>query len=470
MLGQLLLARWLAPDAFGALAFANVVTSVAAALAQLGLGSALVQAERLTREEARAAAGLAWLQGALLAFLAAALAPICAAVLGAPELIRLLPVYALTLVLAAPTGVALALLQRRLAFGRITRLQLGAGGLGLAASLTLAAAGLGVWALVLGRLAGDGLLLLGALLAAGRESRPSWRLGRARRFLRFGANVTGTQLLNTVASQLDNALLGATLGSVALGRYGVAWSLAMLPATRLAGSVKGVAFAALARRSESREGFEAAARALLLHTAVACAPPVVGLAAVADPAVPWLLGAQWTECAALLRALAPASIVFALGSAMGAILLARGASHVELRFALLRVALLGPLLWLGIRLAGAQGAALAVSVYALAALPPFFFVLARWAGLRPLFVLRALAPGLVAAAACGAAASAASELASDGSPPARLAAAVVSGALATFLCLRLGFAGDLRTILATVRSAWPAAARNVPSDGLQTTP
>jgi hypothetical protein len=70
---------------------------------------------------------------------------------------------------------------------------------------------------------------------------------------------------------------------------------------------------------------------------------------------------------------------------------------VELRFALLRVLVLGALVFAGARMDGASGAASGVSVYHVAAFPLFFYVLRRFGGLSTARVAAAIAPGLVAA-------------------------------------------------------------------------
>jgi PST family polysaccharide transporter len=450
------LARWLAPEAFGAVALLGVVAQLAGTLAQLGLGSALVQARRLEPGDVRAVLGLSIVQGAALSALVALLAPLCAGALRAPELARLLPVYGLTLALSAPAGVALAVLQRRLAYGRLALIQLAGLAVGTAVALGAAIGGAGVWALVSGRLATDAAVLAGALASLGALGRPSLALSRARRFASFGARVAATQLLNAAAGQLDTVLLGVSLGAAALGHYSLASSLVMLPAVRLAGVVKGVAFAALSRALRTGEDFERAALQLVLHVCALCTPPVVGLALVARDLVPLALGAGWDDTARLVVALAPAGVVFAWGSAMGAILLARGAASLELRFALLRVAVLGPLLWWSAGRAGALGAALAIASYAFLCVPLFFLVLARAGGLAPARLARALAPGVVSAAAMAPPVLGVGALLADAPALARLGAEIVMGALACAGCLRAVFPAAFASLVATAQRAWPS--------------
>jgi O-antigen/teichoic acid export membrane protein len=393
-----LVAHWLHPSDFGVAAVVGVIVGLASAWALLGLGSALTQAERVEPEDAAAVLGLSLtLACTLAAFLTLGLAPALRAPLGVPRLPFLVGLASLSLPVGALQGVAFGLLQRRLAFDVIARMQLAGVVLNALFTLSLALLGGGVLALILARLLADACLLVPTLRRAGAPWRPRFDRARVAPFTRFGLPVAGAQLLVALGSQVDTAVLGATLGAGALGHYTLAFTLVMLPASRLAAAVKGVAFAALSRSADLEAGFTRSACSLLRQISLACCPLVIGLASVANDLVPLLLGRGWEATSSLIVRLAPTGVVAALGSAMGAILLARGRPGVELRFALLRVLVLGALVFAGARMDGASGAASGVSVYHVAAFPLFFYVLRRFGGLSTARVAAAIAPGLVAA-------------------------------------------------------------------------
>src|SRR5215472_2334301 len=393
-----LVARWLRPSDFGVAAVVGVIVSLASALALLGLGSALTQAERVEPEDAAGVMGLSLVLACTLAMLLTlAVAPALRAPLGVPALPLLVGVASLGLPLSAVQGVAFGLLQRRLAFDVIARLQLAAVLLNAFFTLAIALLGGGVLALVAARLLADACLVAPAVKRAGAPRRPRFDPARVAPFARFGLPLAGAQLLVALGSQVDTAVLGATLGAGALGQYTLAFTLVMLPASRLAAAVKGVAFAALSRSAGVEPAFTRHAGSLLRQMSLACCPLVIGLASVADDLVPLLLGPGWDATSSLLVRLAPTGVVAALGSAMGAILLARGRPGVELRFALLRVVALGALVFGGARVDGASGAACGVSAYHVAAFPLFFYLLRRYGGLSTARVALAIGPGLFAA-------------------------------------------------------------------------
>jgi len=457
-----LLARFLAPADFGTASIVAIVAGLASALALLGLGAALTQARETTREDAAAVLGVSLALAALLAVtLAGVVGPLLGRALDAPALPGLVALAALALPLSAFQGVAIALLQRRLAFDVLARLQLAAVVGNAVLSLALAAAGGGVLALVVGRLLADAVVLPFALRCADAPLRPRLDATRAARFVRFGVPVAGTQVLIAAGSQIDTAVLAATLGVAALGQYALAFTLVMLPAVRLASVVKAVAFAALSRSAPVGAAFERQACSLLRQVSATCCPLALGLAVVAGDLVPLVLGPGWSDVSQLVVCLTPAGVVAAFGSAMGAVLLARGRPKVELGFAVFRVVALGALVYAGGRRAGAVGAALGVSAYHLFGFPLLFVVLQRFAGLPPARVASALAPGLVASLGMVLVVAVAGALVPGAPGTVRLALQVCVGALSYAALLRLGFPTAWDELRATAREARARTAGSV---------
>jgi O-antigen/teichoic acid export membrane protein len=457
-----LVAHWLRPSDFGVAAIVGVIVSLASALSLLGLGSALTQAERVEPEDAAAVLGLSLpLACALAMLLTFGVAPVLRAPLGVPALPLLVGVASLALPIGAVQGVAFGLLQRRLAFDVIARLQLAAVLLNALFTLAIALLGGGVLALVAARLLADACLLGPTVSQAGAPWRPRFHRARVAPLAHFGLPLAGAQLLVALGSQVDTAVLGASLGAGAIGHYTLAFTLVMLPASRLAAAVKGVAFAALSRSAGVEPAFTRSACTLLRQTSLACCPLVIGLASVADDLVPLLFGRGWEATSSILVFLAPTGVVAALGSAMGAILLARGQPGVELRFALLRVVALGALVFAGARMDGASGAACGVSAYHVAAFPLFFYVLRRFGGLSTARVARAIAPGLFAALGMALVVRLAGSGLAHLPTQVRLAVRVALGAASYTAMIRSFFPQAWDEALATVRKARNAATPGV---------
>lgn len=305
----LLLARWLAPQAFGLMALVSTAMVVVVTLAELGLTEALVQRKRLPGVVVDTAF---WLLLGVAGFLAAALAafagPLSQAY-GQPELQPLIWALCPLVLVVALNTVPQALMQRELRFRPLALRGLAGTLAGGCAGLGLAWLGADVWSLVAQQLVAGVVGL--ALLWAQTNWRPRARFSRAavRRLVGFGRHVLVTRCLNVVASKVDDAVIGFFLGPVALGAYAVASRLRLALEQLFCQGIDAVALSAFSRLSAQRETL---AQAYLgaTRTALTLALPVFLSAAWLAPAwLPLLIGTQWDAAMAPLQALLLAGLL-----------------------------------------------------------------------------------------------------------------------------------------------------------------
>jgi O-antigen/teichoic acid export membrane protein len=305
----LLLARWLAPQAFGLMALVSTVLVVVVMLAELGLAEALVQRKRLAGVAVDTAFWLLMGVGGLLAIGLAALASPLAKLYEQPDLAPLVWALCPLVVVVSLNAVPQALMQRALRFrplalrGMVGTLVGGATGLGMAL------AGADVWSLAVQQLVAAGVGL--ALLWGQTDWRPRWRFSpaAARRLLGFGRHVLMTRCLNVVASKVDDAVIGFVLGPVALGVYAVAGRLRLALEQLFCQGIDAVALSAFSRLASQRDVL---AQAYLgaTRTAISLALPVFLSAAwLAPELLPMLIGQQWSAAMAPLQALLLAGLL-----------------------------------------------------------------------------------------------------------------------------------------------------------------
>jgi O-antigen/teichoic acid export membrane protein len=147
--GNLALTRILFPEAFGLMTLVTVFIVGLGMLSDIGLGPAIHQSAR--GGDLRFL-GTAWtlqaIRGVGLFAAACAIAPLAAAFYGVPALALLLPVSALSRVIAGITPIRQEVAVRHLRPGRLTMIDLGAQAAGLAVTLVLAVLLGSVWSLV----------------------------------------------------------------------------------------------------------------------------------------------------------------------------------------------------------------------------------------------------------------------------------------------------------------------------------
>lgn len=314
----LVTSRLLAPEDFGAVAFAAAVVALVGVALPTAFGEALIQRAELRRDHLDTVFWLALLAGAagyggiLLA------APAAAAWSGVPVLAQILPVLGLRLLFDAALTVPAALVARRMRFRLVALRTAVANGLGAAVCLVLVLQGFALWALVAAQ------LVTSAAAWAVAQASAGWRPGLAasRAALaelgRFGLYAMGGRALTE--ARLDQLLMGWALGPAALGLYYFARRLHQMLAELTSGAFGPVSNALMASlQAEPEKRREAFLTASFAAAAVAF-PVFAGLIAVAPGAVPLVFGGQWTGAVFAVQCLSVVGLMAALGVLQAALI------------------------------------------------------------------------------------------------------------------------------------------------------
>lgn len=355
------MARLLAPQAFGLVALAQVVLRFFGYFAQVGIGPALIQRATLVEADKRLALGLLLAIGASFALGMALLAPVFAALFHAPALVDVLRVLGLNFLIISLGALPQALLQRALRFRATAALEsLSFVGGALCVGLPLAWAGAGVWALVGSTLGQSSLLLVGGWLLARPPLRPQWQGDRAA-LLGYGMRHSLVTFLEYLGDSLDSLLIGRLLGTAPLGLYNRALMLASLPVEYGVRVLSRVLFPVLSRNQD--DAGKVGHVFLLGTTLVGMFAGAVsfGLAAAAPDVVPLVLGPQWGDTVPVVQILALAMPMAYMTYVSGVVCDACGLLAFKLRLQAATVLLLGLLMFL-LAPQGLTGFALAVLI------------------------------------------------------------------------------------------------------------
>ncbi len=334
-----LLGRLLAPEDFGVVALAVAFVTVLQTVAEAGFSVWLVQAEEVDDRTTSTAFWTSTAAGVVTAAaLALAAAPL-AALLDAPDLAPVLAALSLVLVLAGLASTPMALLTREMRFRELAVRQVVSVLLGCVVGVATALAGAGVWALVLQLLVqhASGLVLLLAL--------SRWRPGRqwsrplAVEMTRFGARVVGIQGLQQVRDQGEVLLIGAALGTTALGYWSVATRLLYVLLDLCLGTVATVATPTFVRMRDDVRRLAAAYGQSVGLSALVVGPALVALAVTSPQLVPLVFGERWTASGPLAAVLAVGGLATAMTFFDRSVLIARDRLDVELRLVVLVVVL-----------------------------------------------------------------------------------------------------------------------------------
>jgi O-antigen/teichoic acid export membrane protein len=312
----LVLAKILAPDAFGLLAIALVPIGVLLQATELGMIPALVHSEAPARRDYDVAWSIGFVRGLLTFALVVLVAPWVAELAGEPRAADITRALALHPLLIAASSIRLADLQRRLEFRPLAILHLGEAIANTVISIALAPH-FGAWSLVAGTLAGSLGRLSISYLVAPYAPRFAFERAAARGLIRFGRWIFVAALLSAIGAAVLRLLISRQVGVAELGVYYLATRLTFLLAGTVIDVGTSVSFPIYARLKEDRDEAVRVFRAVWSATTVLIVPAFALLIALAPTLVSDVLGAHWSGTAPVLRVLALVTILSIFGDVSG---------------------------------------------------------------------------------------------------------------------------------------------------------
>jgi PST family polysaccharide transporter len=347
---SIVLARLLAPEDFGVMALTWIVIGLLRPLSDLGLGNAVVQRATLSERHIRVAFTLACLLGLGLAVVVYAAAPVCATLLQNPQVTGILRLLALGFAVQGTAVVSSALLRRQLDFRVLFFIDVGSyiGGFAVVA-IVLALSGFGVWSLAAGTLVQIVVAAVAQSLFVRHSARPLLATTELSELLNFGIGGTAVALVNYVALNGDNFIVGRWGGAGPLGLYTRAYNLMNLPFSHVSNVISTVLFPALAQVQHEPERLQRAYLLLTQLVGTVAGPVMVAMAVAAPHLIPMLYGPQWLGAIPALQVLCCAGYFRALYHIGGVLAQSAGYVYAELlrQVVYAMIVVLGA--WVGLR-------------------------------------------------------------------------------------------------------------------------
>lgn len=395
------LARLLVPDDFGLIGMVTAVTGFVALFKDLGLSTATIQRDQVSHDQVST---LFWVNVALAVaagMVVAALAPGIAWFFGKPELTGITLALSIGFLFGGLAVQHQALLRRQMRLTALAALSVVSMLVGIAVAIFAAVLGAGYWALVYQQVAMSVADAAGVwVVCRWRPGLPCRRSG-IRSLLAFGGHLTGFNIVNYFARNLDNVLIGKFWGPEALGFYAKSYGLLLLPINQINAPISSVAIPALSRLQNDPDRYRAYYLKAIGVVAAFGMPLVAFLFVAADQVVLAVLGPQWTATVPIFRALAPAAFLGTFNVATGWVFISLGQTDRQFRWGILSSILTVAAFFVGLPW-GALGIAVGLSTVRCLWRWPTIVYCFRNAPLEPSDLLRVLAPPALASwiAAC----------------------------------------------------------------------
>lgn len=310
----IMIARLLLPSDYGLMAMATIITGYAAYLSELGIGSAIIQKEKVDQNELSAIFWFTMLFSILLSVVCFIGAYFMAYIFNEPRIIPLTQAISVIFILEGLQIVPLNLLKKELGFKKVGLIEM----IGtLVASLCMfliAYKGGGVWTLV----AGSFVLSLAKLVLV--YSNVKWfpylhfSLKDAKSYLKYGINVTIGRSFFYLFESSDKFFAGRAWQSQILGYYTFALGLAQIPTEKIVVLINQVSFPVFSKLQNDKVAFNKFYLKIVEITATLAIPIFIGGYLIGEDIIKLLLNDKWYPIISVFKYLCLTQIFTALNA------------------------------------------------------------------------------------------------------------------------------------------------------------
>lgn len=298
---QIVMARLLIPEEYGALSIMLVFINVGNVIVQSGMNTALVQADNIERVDCSTVFWMSF--GISLALYGAVFisAPAVADFYSMPNIVWPLRVLASLLPINAYNAIQIALITRDLEMRKIFRATVASSLASAAAGIGSAAAGAGLWALVAQQLTYQVVNCLAHALQLDWRPHLEFSANSARGLFGFGSRLLASGLLDQGYQSLSDLIIGRQFSSAQLGIVSQGKKYPQAIGNVLDGAIQPVMLSAVSRVQSDAVRAKRLVRRALKTSTFLIVPAMALFASVAPTLVPLLLGAQWDESVPFLQ-------------------------------------------------------------------------------------------------------------------------------------------------------------------------
>ncbi len=390
-----ILVRILAPQEFGLIAMANVFIGFATLFSEMGIGNALVQRKEIREEHLSSAFWLNMALGAFFMFFSFLVSPGIARFYHRPELVPIVNVLSLNFVVSAAAVVQQSLLMRSMDFRSLMIRDIAAAVLSGTLGIVFALRGHGVWSLVFQMLAWA--VFNNVFLWSASSWRPHLLFSKKAMgdLMGFSLNMTGFQIVNYFARNVDQLLIGRFLGAQPLGYYAMAYKLMLFPLQNFSWVITRVMFPAFSRIQKELPRVAENYAKMLRYVSLVTFPLMMFFFVVAPDLIFLLWGERWEETIRIVRVLCFCGMIQSIVTVGGSVYLSQGRADVQFRMSLPNVALTTLSILVGLQW-GIFGVAVAYTVFNLLWAPISIYVVTRILKYDVLKIYRILVRNLLA--------------------------------------------------------------------------
>ncbi len=397
-----LVAHYLSAEALGLFALVQIFLSFSQLFMDMGIGNAVIHQQKNSHRHLSELFTISVMIGLTITFSVYFIAPLLGLFFDEPRLAKYVELVAVVFVIFSLSRIHLALLQKKLAFSIIAKVELLSAITGFIIVISCIVNSLGIEALLYGYIAAASVQSL--LFFSLSDFRPSlcypesW--SEIKEYLSFGFYQTGDSIVNFFNSQIDLILVGKLLGTEALGGYSLIRQLCFRPAMVINPVLTRVAFPVMAKLQCSPELPKVYCK-LVGVLGILNFPLYVVIFVLATPIISTLFGDQWLHIVSVLQFMAVWCLVRSVMNPVGSLLMAVGKVKLALRWNSFLLIIMPLVIYLSTKY-GVFGVAITLAIMQVLLLPGhWYFLLKQSVGIQYKEILAVLIKPLFSAVLAG---------------------------------------------------------------------
>lgn len=309
-------ARYLSPAEFGVLSIINIFVSLINVLENFGFSTAVIQRDKVTKDERSSLFFLQIFFCLLIGFLIIIIAPLVANFFDMASLEGLLPLLSITMFLNGPIILFQAFLEKEFHFKELSIIQIIREVSLVAFTALLLFLDNGLLGVVWGQVIAVTIMAILILYVSFKNSllhlKFHFKFSEVKPFIKFGLFIAGKQLMTQLTHHIDELIIGYFLNAEVLGLYHFAKNVLNRLRTLITTSFSKVLFPLLSKVKNNLSRLTKAYNDISKYIGVFAFPIFIGIALTAELFIPVLFGEQWMESSIFFVILSIAYIPYLL--------------------------------------------------------------------------------------------------------------------------------------------------------------
>lgn len=292
-ISNIVLARLLCPEDFGAMAMVMVFVGIADVIIDGGLGNALIQKPNVDEKDIKTVFTTNLLFSVFLFFLFFILAPFIEDFTNIKNLTIYLRVESFQILFRALYVIPVSLMQKDFNFSRLAKINIVASVLSVIIAITLSLFGFGIWSLIIKNLSLDFFLLILYICNGHFSIKIGFSKESFKQLFGFGFFVVLSNLFETLYTNIVSFFIGRKYNAKELGYYNQAYTLQQIPTYSITAVLNQVLFPYFSKIQDSQDQLSSKLRLSIQIITFVVFPLLIFLICFAEQVIILLYSDKW---------------------------------------------------------------------------------------------------------------------------------------------------------------------------------